>query len=388
MATPETRSRTGFTRGAAVSAASASTETQKICRKLLTRASIFRPQTSHAAALKDVCISLMELYAMSEEETTNSAEIEDTLLSILPPASSFFTTGNYRAPTFPLKLLKEVCDLYTVLQVDANVFNSLGKRTKRHPTANYFSGFWVAVVGTEEYSKMLNMLNNLYEANNLSFVQFTPFHNTKMSPSVKQEIEFTNKPEKTATIVAEEPRGVQSEHASEQFPINVPAKMYGSDAQRYNDNTKRANVVVNYFRDRYFNGDITQSINRTYRDFEICAAQFKLTELEKATYIENILEPPARNFFSDNYSVPMSYHSITKMMKKEHGSPTRQATVQSELETLRLSSLMKKKGLTDVSLGLEKLTIKINLLSPQTPPSFQSDEHKIRTLRRAVLQYP
>lgn len=196
-----------------------------------------------------------------------------------------------------LKLLKKVRHLYTVLQVDANVFNNLDERTKQHRTANYFSWMWFAFVGTDENSKMLNTFDNLYKANNLTFVQFSALQSIKINQALKHEIKITNKLENVTTTLAEEPGEVLYDHASKQFPMHLPANMYASDVQRYSDNTKMANAVVNHFRDRCFNGDTTQSINCTPRNFETSAAQFELTELEKATYFVNILEPPARNFF-------------------------------------------------------------------------------------------
>lgn len=89
MAPLETCSTTGFTRRVFFSAASATTKIQKIYGKLLTRASTFCPQTSHAAALEEVFVSVREMYPLIAEETTNIAKLECALLSLLPPASSF-----------------------------------------------------------------------------------------------------------------------------------------------------------------------------------------------------------------------------------------------------------------------------------------------------------
>lgn len=152
----------------------------------------------------------------------------------------------------------------------------------------------------------------------MNFAQFSPPQSITVNPTLKAKMEIINKLKNVTTSVAENPEDVQSKHASKQFLMNVIAKMYGSDGQRYYDNTKKPMAVVNYFQDRCFNGDITQSIYRTPQDFEIRAAQFELTELQKATYFVNILEPPVRDFFFDNYNVSMFYNQITEMGKKEY----------------------------------------------------------------------
>lgn len=80
--------------------------------------------------------------------------------------------------------------------------------------------------------------------------------------------------------------------------MNVHAMMSVSDVRMYNDNTGRANVVVNYFQDRCGHSNITQTINRTLRDFKIYAAQFEFTEREKTTEFVSNLDSPVQNFFS------------------------------------------------------------------------------------------
>ena len=48
---------------------------------------------------------------------------------------------------------------------------------------------------------------------------------------------------------------------------------------------------------------------------------------------------------------------------------------------------MRKLQYTDESVGLSKLIDQINALSPQLRPSFQTDEHETRYLRRAVMAH-
>lgn len=82
----------------------------------------------------------------------------------------------------------------------------------------------------------------------------------------------------------------------------------------------------------------------------------------------------------------MPFHAVTEMMRREYDSPSRQATVQAKLELLRPDSFMEEHSITEITNRLEKLVAKINLLTPQGPPSFRDDENKIKCLRRVVLQ--
>lgn len=94
----------------------------------------------------------------------------------------------------------------------------------------------------------------------------------------------------------------------------------------------------------------------------------------------NWLEAAASDFFIDNHPFNMTYQEIVPVMKSEYYSPTRQAKVQAELETLRLPTIMAHKNITSTTVELEKLMLEINSLIPQTPLSFRDGEHKFRCL--------
>lgn len=73
------------------------------------------------------------------------------------------------------------------------------------------------------------------------------------------------------------------------------------------------------------------------------------------------------------------------MVKKEFDSLTRQETIQSELEGIRLQSFMDRNEISDQAEGMEKFFAEINNLNPQAPPSILNDVQKTRYLRRALL---
>lgn len=126
---------------------------------------------------------------------------------------------------------------------------------------------------------------------------------------------------------------------------------------RYIDNTRKANAVVNCFRDSIFRGIITQSSRQTVRGYNICAAQFGVAETKKATHFVSPLEPPARDFSFENYETSMPYELVKQMIEREYDLPTGQAIVQTELETLRLDSFMPETAISDFLPGLKCLTI-------------------------------
>lgn len=99
------------------------------------------------------------------------------------------------------------------------------------------------------------------------------------------------------------------------------------------------------------------------------------------------LDGTARKFFFDNIAEGSPYLEIVRIITQEYLSDARQLQVKSLLENSRLCTFMKDKGISDVATGLSKLVDHINELSPQCPPHFRSDAHKIDILRKAVAEY-
>ena len=113
----------------------------------------------------------------------------------------------------------------------------------------------------------------------------------------------------------------------------------------------------------------------------------------------NVLEGPARTYPLNNYAHGMAYGQaaprpshernqppeVVDLMKREYDSDSRQLQIQSTLECLNLDAFMSVRSLTTHSDGLTKLVEHHELLTPQCPPGFRSDENKIRFLRKAFL---
>ena len=95
---------------------------------------------------------------------------------------------------------------------------------------------------------------------------------------------------------------------------------------------------------------------------------------------------PARQFFLTHCSSRMPLEQITSIMRHHFNCESRKLTVQSDMDSLNLSTFMKKAELFDYSQGLSKLVDHVNALAPQLPQGFGNVDHKTRYVRRAVMQ--
>lgn len=80
----------------------------------------------------------------------------------------------------------------------------------------------------------------------------------------------------------------------------------------------------------------------------------------------------------------MTYEAKAEVMLKEYSSDARKLRVRGTLETLPLNSFIGTNNMNDASEGLTKLVDLIKELSPQCPPAFRDDAHKIDYLTKAV----
>ena len=115
--------------------------------------------------------------------------------------------------------------------------------------------------------------------------------------------------------------------------------------------SKKGSAVEFYFKGRKFTGAPEQSINNLIRDFEICADQQSLNPAQMSLFFVNALADPARQFFLTNCSTHMEIDEITKVMSRHYNSETRKLQLQSEMDSLDLSSFMHERQITDNSLG-------------------------------------
>ena len=192
------------------------------------------------------------------------------------------------------------------------------------------------------------------------------------------------------------PERIPEEERNQQFPPRTRfhedpvSSLPRSMRKEYQtvDSPKKASSVHQYFRDSKFTGDLTQSIEFTIRDYNICAIQLELSAAQKTSFFVSAFSGPARTFFFQNASHDMDFEALADMMIEEYDSDARQLAVQSELEKLRIEKYMKEKEITTVSEGLSSLVDRLNALTPQCPKNFRHDSNKIRFLRSAVVGHP
>ena len=161
-------------------------------------------------------------------------------------------------------------------------------------------------------------------------------------------------------------------------PDMIPQDTYDS---------RKATNVFQYFKDNKFTGDISQSIELSIRDYNVCARQHNLTTKQKADFFINVLADPARTFFFNNADDNMIFDEMARMMIREYNSDARQLQVQGRLDTLRLDKCMAEHQITSHSEGLTKIVDLIERLTPQCQPQFRSGANKISYLRKAVLGF-
>jgi len=77
----------------------------------------------------------------------------------------------------------------------------------------------------------------------------------------------------------------------------------------------------------------------------------------------------------------MTFDEIESFMRVEFNSYSRQIQVLHNLEYLRLDSFMVENSITKEQEGLTQMISSIDVMVPQCPPAFRSDDKKISYLR-------
>ena len=167
----------------------------------------------------------------------------------------------------------------------------------------------------------------------------------------------------------------------------ITSRTHSHYSHEYGD-VRKGNWVASHFKDRLFDGDITQSIDHTLRHYENCARQLKLTPIQLAECFVHTHAEPARSYFYNNVQFGMTYSDIAAMMREGYNSDFRQLMVQHELENLTLAKFMDENDISSTSVGLTKLIDRLHQMTPQCPPNFRDDAHKLNYLRSAVKGLP
>lgn len=153
------------------------------------------------------------------------------------------------------------------------------------------------------------------------------------------------------------------------------------------DYRKVSGISGLFNKENRFTGDLKQSIHVTLQTYEMTAHHYKLTPDQKVNFFVYALGGPAKLFFLRTAKLGDTYERIREFMLAEYNSDARQLQVEGQLQQLRLRHLMAEENIADVSKGLSALVVKIEELTPQCHPEFQTDRHKIRYLADAVAEF-
>lgn len=406
-------------------------ETRKGLReRFITRAGSYKATTNLGVHLIEVAAFALQMSDL--EDNVPKEEIEQFIVSGLPPVQSIFTDEYFDQPAFPVRLLKDVAALYDVLPMSGDVMSSLGVPLQMDPVAICHA--WLAsILDPDPAKELVKRVIEKYKLTKSVFFQKVSSVGTLRDPTPEPNTSGQVPPPVTvprSDIQAPDHRGdvrevvshstdrrsghVHQDRSRSQGLEDIPSEFLegvtpneGSGHRnqisptqnRHADNgpeikfdsTKKASSVHSYFKDSKFTGDRSStepllSIHHTIRDYEVCANQLQLTPKQKADYFINAFAGSAREFFFENCNMSMTYRQLVDVMLTEYDSDARQLEAQAEVESLSLETLMEQEEITNLNIGLDHLITKINTLTPQCPREFRSNKNKVRFLRSAVIK--
>ena len=395
--------------------------------RLKRSATIVEPASEHGKQLRDVDVYVLSLYPITEPTGTSTSvvahptdEVQAAMKSFMPAPEEILTEDLLRSPLFPIALPRDVAILYGFGHVPDELSAALELSEVESNNRSVMTYIW--------FTNLLDCSHDTIRAT------VTTCHQTRGSPNLftrQRESETLDPATGTAKSTGNPQPGSgnilvaqgenqrplplvpttlngngTSQHKPHQLPIDaaLPARgpLYGNHPNAavrstaspgnistrtppHGDDTRKANYVLQQFKDNRFSGDLGQSIELTLRDYNVCSRQHRLSTTQKADYFVNLLDGPARTFFFNNARDDMQFEEMAEMMTKEFNSNARQIQVYGILSKLRINSIMTEHELTSFTVGLTKIVSMIEEMAPQCPPHFRSEPHKIGYLRSAVL---
>lgn len=119
--------------------------------------------------------------------------------------------------------------------------------------------------------------------------------------------------------------------------------------------SKKTSAVQNYFEYKRFDGNTTQSIYWSLRDYEVCVKQLRLNAQQNHDLFLNVFDSPTRDYFYDSYSDDIKFTQFACVVAREYGSSARRLVVQSELELLTFENFTTSQNISDEATGLSRL---------------------------------
>ena len=386
---------------------------------------VVRPATQLGQQLRDIALFVLEIYPLSDG-TDSSAhvlpdpeDVKETMSNLMPAPDAILTEELIKSPLFPIATLHDIARLFEFGGVRDNLLDSLeiteiDRENKSVMTHIWFLDFLGCDTDTIQaalaiYRRTRGSPNSLQRAqanedfletmlnNNPANLTAAEMVTDRQSPTSQGELhnertEVPGRPNNRTTPSAQGARSIvgQPQSGTPTIPNPPRSGVTGSiptlpTTSSDRDDTRKANYVLQHFKDNRFTGALTQTIEMTLRDYNICARQHRLTQSQKADYFVNILDGPARTFFFNNSSESMPFEEMAEMMIGEFNSNSRQLQVYGRLTTLRIERVITENELNSFSEALTKIVTIIEMMTPQCPPHFRSEPHKITYLRNAVI---
>ena len=326
----------------------------------------------------------------------DAEEVEKFMQSLLPSPVEVFTDSFFRAPLFALVSLYKVADLYGCVDPQYPLYGHLDlsdvDRANKNIVAHVWFAHFLGCDGETILACVARYKDSRGTPDSLRRLSTDP---SSAKPRHEQAQPSVNTPGNQGNDVQNPSSGSGSINREE--AVNAPrlraetrpaSSLEPSDVLESDSNdSRKATNVFQYFKDNKFTGDLSQSIEMTLRDYNVCARQHRLSIRQKADFFINVLSGPARTFFFNNARDDMSFEEMARMMVREYNSDSHQLQVQGMLETLRLDKHKSEHEVSSPSEGLTQIIDLIERLTPQCQPQFRSDANKINYLRKAVMGF-
>lgn len=357
----------------------------------------------------------------SETEMPEPEEVREFIQQSLPPPSVLFGDAFMSAPLMPVMVLKDIGDLYGLGNPDAPFVLALRLETAEAVSNQLNAIVWLTWIANNSAPFTRSFLDRYKIFTDPSNVGNHQMHGGIPStpPGQEQRQSMGGYP-RGQDIPPENAPGsgpipdetlqhgqdgtarhgsYQLEHRDGAINVSMPQLNERSEGNHFHDRHYRRDGDDNYndhrkvgyiqqaFKDNRFTGELKQSIQITCKMYEITARQFGLNADKMADLFIHVLDGSARLFFIHNAKNGDSYGTIKTMMLTEYNSDARQLQVEGHLQQLRLRDVMAEESITDVRKGLTNLVNKIEELSPQCHPEFQTDRHKMNYLSDAVAEF-
>ena len=359
------------------------------------------PREDLLKELVDVAKAVLDMFPIDGSASASTAmpdpeEVEEFMQSLLPSPVDVFTDSFFRAPLFALVSLYKVADLYGCVAPQYPLYGHLELTDVERANKNIAAHVWFAdFLGCDgetilaclaRYKDSRGTPDSLRRLTVKISSADTRTEQAQLSVNTpraqKNDVE---RPDSGSGSINREDEVEAPRRRAENRPpsSNVPSEAGHSDG----DDSRKATNVFQYFKDNKFSGELSQSIEMTLRDYNVCTRQHRLSARQKADFFINVLSGPARTFFFNNARDDMSFEEMAQMMVMEYNSDSRQLQVQGMLETLRLEKHMSEHEVSSPSEGLTQIIDLIERLTPQCQPQFRSDANKINYLRKAVMGF-